>query len=130
MHKRALVELPATASVRQAAELMARENVGAVLVTNNSKLEGIFTERDLLCRVVARHRDPDATALREVMTAEPDAIGPDSPALDALHKMNDGGYRHLPVIDGGRLVGVISRRDFLGVEQARLDEENALWEHM
>jgi CBS domain-containing protein len=130
MRDRPLVTLPATASVRQAAELMARENIGAVLVTNDSSLEGIFTERDLLARVVARGRDPKSTILREVMTAKPDTIEPNTLALGALHKMHDGGYRHLPVVERGRLVGIVSRRDFIGTEEAQLDQENELWEKM
>ncbi len=130
MRDRPLVTLPATASVRQAAELMARENIGAVLVTNDSSLEGIFTERDLLTRVVAEGRDPKSTILREVRTAKPDTIETRALALDALHKMHDGGYRHLPVVERGRLIGIVSRRDFIGTEEAQLDQENELWEKM
>jgi CBS domain-containing protein len=130
MRKRALVTLPAAANARQAAEVMARENIGAVLVVADGALEGIFTERDLLARVVAPGRDPSATALAEVMTAKPDTIEPGALALGALHKMHDGGYRHLPVVERGQLLGIVSRRDFIGLEEAQLDQENQLWEKM
>ena len=130
MPARSLVTMPATTKARQAAEVMARENIGAVLVTNDDGLEGIFTERDLLARVVAAGRDPDATALAEVMTPKPDTIETRALALDALHKMHDGGYRHLPVLERGRLVGIVSRRDFIGVEKAQLDQDIEIWEKM
>jgi len=130
MRKRAPVTLLAAATVRQAAEIMARENIGAVLVVEDGELQGIFTERDLLVRVVAKGCDPNVTALAEVMTATPDTIGPGALALDALHKMHDGGYRHLPVVERGQLLGIVSRRDFFGLEEAQLDQENQLWEKM
>lgn len=127
---RDLIELPADASVRAAARLMRDHAVGSVLITADGRLEGIFTERDLLCRVVAEGRDPDRTRLAEVMTAGPDTIAPDRPAIEGLRRMNDGGYRHLPVVAGGRVVGVVSRRDFYGDEQARIEEETKLWERI
>jgi CBS domain-containing protein len=60
----------------------------------------------------------------------PDTIPPRQTAIEALRAMQDGGYRHLPVIDGGKVVGVISRGDFQGLEQDRLDEETGLWERI
>ncbi len=126
-----LVERPGSATVREAARLMAARNVGSVLVTaREGQLEGILTERDILCRIVAPGRDPDGTRLQEVMTKNPDTIGPDEPAIEALRRMRDGGYRHLPVVDGGRLVGIVSRRDFWGDEKTRLEDETRLWEIM
>jgi CBS domain-containing protein len=79
-------------------------------------------------RVVAEGRDPDSTTLAEVMTANPDTIAPQATAIDALRRMQDGGYRHLPVVERGRLVGIVSRRDFFGMEKARLDDESGFWE--
>jgi CBS domain-containing protein len=132
VHDQKLVELAGTATVREAARLMAARNIGSVLVTTREgQLEGILTERDILCRIVAPGRDPDHTWLHEVMTKDPDTIGPDAPAIEALRRMRDGGYRHLPVVDnGGRLVGIVSRRDFWGDEKTRLEDETRLWEIM
>ena len=122
---------PGTATVREAARLMAARNIGSVLVTGrDGRLEGILTERDILCRIVAPGCDPDRTRLQEVMTKDPDTIGPDEPAIEALRRMRDGGYRHLPVVDGRRLVGIVSRRDFWGDEKTRLEDETRLWEIM
>ncbi|MGH6931663.1 MAG: CBS domain-containing protein [Dongiaceae bacterium] len=125
-----LLELPPTATVRAAAQAMRERHVGAVLVGENRSLDGIFTERDMVNRVVAEGRDPDRTTLADVMTAKPDTIAADATAIDALRRMQDGGYRHLPVVDHGRIVGIISRRDFFGTEMARLEEESGLWENI
>ncbi len=123
-----LLTLPRTASVRDAARAMRERHVGSVLIAAADRLEGIFTERDMVFRVVAEGRDPDATTLADVMTVDPDVLPPQASALDALRRMQDGGYRHLPIVDRGRLIGVVSRRDFQGEEKARLDEESGLWE--
>lgn len=127
---RDLVRLGPEASVREAARLMRSENVGSVLVMTGARLEGIFTERDLVCWVVAAELDPGETRVEEVMTRGPDSIGPDRPAIEGLRRMQDGGYRHLPVIAEGKVVAVVSRRDFFGDEKARLDEETGLWERI
>lgn len=121
--KQQLLELPETASVRDAAVRMRDRQVGAVLITRGSNLDGIFTERDVLNRVVAVGRDPDRTPLSEVMTRDPQTIGPDELAVDALRYMCEGGYRHLPVVENGQLVGIVSRRDFLGEEMAAVEDE-------
>ncbi|MGH6960773.1 MAG: CBS domain-containing protein [Dongiaceae bacterium] len=118
-----LVMLPSTATVREAAICMSERQVGAVLVTRDGALDGIFTERDLLHRVVAPGRDPDHTRLVEVMTKNPDTIEADDYAIEALSRMSERGYRHLPVLDQGRLVGIVSRRDFLGEEIILVEEE-------
>ena len=118
-----LVMLPSSATVREAAIRMSERQVGAVLVTRDGALEGIFTERDLLHRVVAPGRDPNGTRLVEVMTKNPDTIEADGYAIEALSRMSERGYRHLPVLDQGRLVGIVSRRDFLGEEIILVEEE-------
>ena len=125
-----LLELPADANVRSAARAMRDRKVGSVLITENGRLLGIFTERDLVCRVVACAKDPDSTPLGDVMTAEPDTIGPNASAIDALRLMDDAGYRHLPVVSEGRVIGIVSRRDFFGSEKARLESESDLWERL
>jgi CBS domain-containing protein len=130
VHDQDLLHLSPAATVREAARAMRQRHVGAVLVVSGDRLEGIFTERDMVNRVVAEGLDPDATQLAKVMTSNPDTVGPNDTAIDALRRMQDGGYRHLPVIDGGRLVGIVSRRDIGGDEKARLDTETKLWERV
>ena len=130
VHDQTLLHLPATATVREAACAMRTRHVGAVLVVGGDRLEGIFTERDMVNRVVAEGLDPDGTKLAEVMTKNPDTVRPNDTALVALRRMQDGGYRHLPVVDNGHLVGIVSRRDFDGDEKARLDTETKLWERV
>jgi CBS domain-containing protein len=127
---RELLELPATASVYEAACAMRDWCVGAVLVTEAGRLAGIFTKRDMIDRVVASQREPKATPLAEVMTENPSTVSPGARALEALRLMEDGGYRHLPVVAGSRLVGIVSRRDFFGSEKARLETESKLWERL
>jgi len=118
-----LLELPASATVREAAHRMREREVGAVLITAAGALEGIFTERDVLMRVVASDRDPDRTRLGEVMTRNPDTIDAGDLAVTALSRMSERGYRHLPVTRDGRLVGIVSRRDFLGDEISAVEAE-------
>jgi CBS domain-containing protein len=109
---------PVTASaeitVAAAARLMKEQHLGAILVIEGGRLAGIFTERDALFRVIAEGRDPAATRVAEVMTANPRTIAPDRPFGHALHLMYEGGFRHLPVVDNGRPLGVVSARDALG----------------
>lgn len=109
---------PVTASanitVAAAARLMKEQHIAAILVTRKGKLAGIFTERDALFRVIAERRDPDKTRVGEVMTVNPRSISPDRPFGHALHLMYEGGFRHVPVIDNGRPIGVVSARDALG----------------
>jgi CBS domain-containing protein len=121
--KQQLLELPGTATVRDAARRMHDREVGAVLITNAGKLEGIFTERDLLMRVVAPGRDPEITQLREVMTRDPDTVEADSIATDALGRMTERRYRHLPVMKDGQLFGIVSRRDFTGEDISAVEDE-------
>lgn len=110
--------LPAGASVRDAARLMAEQHIGAVLVMAGERLDGIFTERDALYRVVAEGRDPETTRLGEVMTSKLVTLSPDDAASDALRLMRDIGFRHLPVVEGDKVFGVISLRDFIGPDVA------------
>jgi len=110
---------------------MRERSVGAVLVTEgDDHLVGIFTGRDAVCRVLAEGRSADRTQIADVLTQDPDTMGPDKSAIEALHLMQDGGYRHVPVTDRGLVVGIVSRGDFRGLEQARLDEETGLWERI
>ena len=122
-----VISLTEDATVLEAAQLMRDENIGAVLIMKGPYLIGIFSERDMVNRVVADCRDPTSTPLADVMTPEPDRVEAHDTAMTALRMMDDGGYRHLPVMQHGRVVGVVSRRDFTGVEMAQLDDEEALW---
>ncbi len=122
--------LPPEASVQEACRHMHARRVGAVLVTDaKGTLRGIFTGRDAV-RVLAGARDPAATALRQVMTRDPVTLPPGRTAIEALRLMHDGGFRHVPVVQDGAVVGVVSRGDFRGLEQDRLDEETGLWERI
>jgi CBS domain-containing protein len=103
-------------SVAEAARIMRRRSVGALLVMEGARLAGIFTERDALFRVIAEGRDPEATRLGEVMTRDPRTISPERPFGHALHIMYEGGFRHVPVVRDGRAIGVVSARDALGPE--------------
>jgi CBS domain-containing protein len=108
---------------------MRDRRIGAILVTDlNGRLAGVFTGRDAVGRVVAEALDPAATTLASVMTGQPDTLKPDARAIDALRMMQDGGYRHLPIVDGHKIVGIVSHGDFSGLERARLDEETGFWE--
>ena len=100
-------------TVVEAARLMKQQNIGALLVLDSSRLIGIFTERDALFRVLAAGRDPNATHLSDVMTAQPQTIGPDEPFVHALRIMYEGKFRHLPVVEFGRPLGMVSVRDAL-----------------
>jgi CBS domain-containing protein len=111
-----VVSSTAATSVVEAARIMKQKQVGAMMVVEDGKLIGVFTERDALFRIVADGRDPQATRLAEVMTRHPQTIHPDKPFADALHIMHQGGFRHVPVVDDGRPVGMISARDALGPE--------------
>ena len=117
-------------NVLHAAKIMRKHNVGALPVMEGDTLEGIVTVNDMTYRVLAAGLDPEKTPVRKVMTKDPDTVGPETTAIEALRLMQDGSYRHLPVVDGGRVCGLLSRRDFFGVEKARLDDETALWERI
>jgi CBS domain-containing protein len=121
--------LPATATAQDACRMMRDRHIGAILVTgDDGRLAGLFTGRDAVARVVADARDPATTLLGSVMTAQPDTLAPRAHAIVALRMMQDGGYRHLPIVDDGRIIGIVSRGDFSGLERARLDEETGFWE--
>ena len=119
-------------TVAEAARRMKDRRVGAMLVMREGRLAGIFTERDALFRVMAEGRDPAKTRLAEVMSANPRTIAPDRPFGHALHMMHEGGFRHVPVVEEGRPLGVVSARDALGPELeafvSELDERERIFE--
>lgn len=103
-----------TATVSETIEFMLDQDIGALLVTDDSgKLLGIFSERDLLTKVAGVHEPYADLPVRQFMTPSPETVTATDTLAFALHKMDVGGYRHLPVLKDGRPVGVISVRDLL-----------------
>jgi CBS domain-containing protein len=103
-----------TATVRQAIDLMLAENVGAVLVVDEGgSLLGIFSERDLLKKVAGIHENYAELPVGRFMTPRPETVSTADTLNFALHKMDGGGYRHVPVLDAGRPISMISVRDML-----------------
>ena len=105
-------------TVRSAAERMTERNIGAVAVVEGDTLAGIFTERDIMSRVVAKGLRPEDTLVSTVMTRELVVANPHENVDAALQKMHAIGSRHLPVVEDGKLVGMISIRDLLEVDDA------------
>jgi CBS domain-containing protein len=117
--------------VADACDRMRDNQAGAVLVTDDEeRLVGVFTGRDAVCRVLALRRDPAKTQLGEVMTRDPTTLSPDQTTSDALHLMQEGAFRHLPLLKDGKIVGLVSHGDFVGLEQRPLEEERDPWEHL
>lgn len=110
------------ATLAQAAECMRAAGTGSVVVTERGKVSGILTERDLL-RAAAAGGDPTTEPMTLWMTANPDVLGPDERADAAWTSLSHHGYRHLPVVDGDRLVGVVSQRDLFALAQLRPVDE-------
>jgi CBS domain-containing protein len=120
--KRRLVA-PAETTVAEAAKLMAKKNVGAVMVVKGKSLIGIFTERDAVVRVIAECRDVATTKIGEVMTADPITVTPDEIFGRALLLMHDHGFRHVPVVENGEPVGIVSSRSALDPEMEEFASE-------
>ena len=98
-------------SVRAVVLAMKEQRVGAVAVVEAGYVIGVFTERDVMLRVVAEGRDPERTRVEEVMTANPQTMPPEGDISEALERMLVGHFRHIPVVADGRLVGMVSLRD-------------------
>lgn len=125
------VTLAPAATVKEACRCMRDRRVGAVLVTDgDQRLLGIFTGRDAVHRVLAEGKSAVRTTLAEVMTPDPDTMPPGKLAIEALRLMEGGRYRHLPIVADGKVLGIVSRFDFSGIELDRLDEETGLWERI
>jgi len=103
-------------TVSDAARLMRQEHIGALIVVEDGRLAGIFTERDALFRVVAEGRDSKTTHVADVMTRNPRTVRPDQHFSVALQMMYGGKFRHVPVVENGLPVGIISARDAIGPE--------------
>jgi CBS domain-containing protein len=111
MERKKFITAAPDKTVSQAARLMATKDAGAVLVVEDRQLIGIFTERDVVFRVIAPGLDPKATLLREVMTADPKTLGPTQSYGHALVIMQENGFRHVPVVEAGQAIGIISSRN-------------------
>lgn len=103
-------------TVSEAARLMKQRRVGAMMVVEEGRLVGVFTERDALFRVVAEGRDSNRTTLAEVMTPNPRTIQPEASFHQALEMMHEGRFRHVPVVENDQPIGMVSARDALGPE--------------
>ena len=119
---RAVYSVEKGASVQAAVEYMAQKNIGALTVMEGDQLVGIFTERDVIKRVLARGLDPVVTKVSGVMTTELVVAGADETPESCLRKMKQANCRHLPIVEGDRLVGFISLRDLLLVDISEKDD--------
>jgi len=113
MERKKLLTASPKTTVRKASEMMARRKVGAILVVVRKSLIGIFTERDALFKVMAKGRNPQTTQLLDVMTSTPEIVDPNKSFGYALLLMHEKGFRHLPVVEKGKLVGMVSVRNAL-----------------
>jgi CBS domain-containing protein len=121
---------PSSTSVYDAARLMKENGLDALLVCDKRRLVGVLTERDIVFRVTAEARDAATTLIAEVMTPDPQTIPPDKPLGHALHMMYEGGFRHMPVVENGRPIGMVSTRDALGPELKAFVSEMDEREHL
>lgn len=125
-----LLTLPGTATVEEAAQRMAARKVRSVLIMDAGRLAGIFTGTDLIERVIAAGNAARTTKIADVMTADPQTVSPSRPAIEALRIMRENEFRHLPIVEGDALVGILSRRDFDPEEEREIELEERLWEEM
>lgn len=116
MKRERLLTATSQETVSEAARLMADQRVSAIVVVDHGVLVGIFTERDAVFRVVATGRDPLRTRLQEVMTPGPVTVDPERSFGHALQQMHAHGVRHMPVVDDGKPVGIVTARDALDPE--------------
>ena len=117
-------------TIATATKLMKKHSVGALMIVEDGHLAGIFTERDAVFRVLAESRAPKKTHVAEVMTTKPKTIGPDKALGHALLMMHEGGFRHVPVVEHGKPLGMISARDALGPELQEFEGELQQREHI
>ena len=113
---RAVLIIGEEATVMEAAKIMSEQHIGSLVVGRGEKVVGIFTERDVLNRVVARHLDPMTTIIKDVMTAPVACCCPTTKLAECRSVMTAKRIRHLPVVDENRLLGMISSGDILALE--------------
>ncbi len=110
---RPIFQVQAGQSVLEVVHYMVDHNIGAVPVLRDGELVGVFSERDLMKRVVAGARSPGSTQVAEVMTPRPHSVTADETIENCLFLMREHGFRHLPVVEGKQLKGFLSLRDLL-----------------
>ncbi len=108
-----LYKVASTTTLGEAASLMAQHRIGSTLVMEGEELIGIFTERDTV-RAISQSHDAPAHEISSWMTRNPRTVSPDVDADVALRTMLDNGFRHLPVVEGGQVIGMVSMRDLAG----------------
>ncbi len=121
---RKVYSIEATRTVLEAARFMMEHSVGALPVVRSGELAGIVSERDIMNRVVAVGRTPGTTAISEIMTANPRAVALDESIEECLFIMREFGFRHLPIVDGRELKGLVSLRDILMHQAAEIERES------
>jgi CBS domain-containing protein len=124
---RPLAALPPTATVREALQLMAEREIGSVLLMQGDSLLGIFTERDYARKIALKGLTSDDTLLADVMTARLYVVGPRQTVRECLAIMTQGKLRHLPVVAGGQVLGLVSIGDLVN---AQLAEQHFLIQQM
>lgn len=130
MERKDALSLPPETTVSKAAELMAEKKIGAAMVVEQERLIGIFTERDALFRVIARGLDAHTTRLSEVMTTEPLTVGPNMSYGYALVMMQENGFRHTPVVENDKPIGIVSSRNAMDPELEEFVSEANRREHI
>ena len=123
VHDQTLTILAPALPARDAAKAMADRNIGAVLVAQDGRLVGICSERDITQRVVAKGLDAATVRIRDIMTADPATVGPNDTPGHALAMMRRIGCRHLPVMAGERIIGMLSIRDLYAAIHEELEED-------
>jgi CBS domain-containing protein len=123
IRNRKLYSIESTRTILDAARYMMEHNIGAVPILRNGELLGIVSERDIMNRVVAIGRTPGTTAVTEVMTANPRSVSVDDSFEECLFIMHEFGFRHLPVLDGKELKGLVSLRDVLMHQAAEIERQ-------
>lgn len=116
------------ATILEAATKMNQRKIGALVVMEEDRILGIVTERDILCRVVASRKDPATTHVRDIMTTKVAVCSPDTTLESCRSAMTSNKLRHLPVVDGKRLVGMVSIGDLMAFERAE-QEQTIRWLH-
>jgi len=120
---RKVYSIDAGRTVLEAARFMMEHNIGALPVLRDGQLAGIFSERDVMNRVVAAGRTPGTTSVAEVMTANPRAVDASESVEECLFIMREFGFRHLPIVDGKEVKGLVSLRDILMRHAAELERQ-------